>query len=103
MARVVLIIIAAQAVRQQVFAQPGFWIPMAGLAARRWSSPPPRDGDRPMATRYAPWIAVAWLTGLILGITAFALIDPLEATATPSSRDRRRLGSAPHPGGAARS
>jgi signal transduction histidine kinase len=79
---VILIIIAAQAVRQQVFAQPGFWIPMAGLAgmlvvstATRW--------DRPMATRYAPWIAVAWLTGLLLGITAFALIDELTATATP--------------------
>jgi signal transduction histidine kinase len=39
--------------------------------------------DRPMATRFAPWIAVAWLTGLILGITAFALIDELTATATP--------------------
>ncbi len=79
---VILIIIGAQAVRQQVFNQPGFWIPMAGLAgmlivstATRW--------DRPMATRYAPWIAVAWLTGLILGITAFALIDALTATATP--------------------
>jgi len=79
---VVLIIVGAQAVREQVFAQPGFWIPMAGLAgmlivstAARW--------DAPMATRYAPWIAVAWLTGLLLGITAFALIDELAATATP--------------------
>jgi len=79
---VVLIIIGAQAVREQVFAQPGFWIPMAGLAgmlivstAARW--------DAPMATRYAPWIAVAWLTGILLGITAFALIDELAATATP--------------------
>ena len=79
---VVLIIIAAQAVRQQVFAQSGFWIPMAGLAAMLVISTATR-WDRPMATRYAPWIAVAWLTGLILGITAFALIDPLEATATP--------------------
>jgi signal transduction histidine kinase len=79
---VILIIIAAQAVRQQVFALPGFWVPMAGLAgmlvistATRW--------DRPMATRFAPWIAVAWLTGLILGISAFALIEELTATATP--------------------
>ena len=79
---VVLIIIAAQAVRQQVFAQPDFWIPMAGLAAMLVVSTATR-WDRPMATRFAPWIAVAWLTGLILGITAFALIDPLEATATP--------------------
>ena len=79
---VILIIIAAQAVREQVFAQPEFWIPMAALAgmlvistATRW--------DRPMATRYAPWIAAGWLTSLLLGITAFALIDALEATATP--------------------
>jgi signal transduction histidine kinase len=79
---VVLIIIAAQAVRQEVFTQQGFWIPMAGLAAMliistviRW--------DQPMATRHAPWIAVGWLTGLILGISGFALIDALEATATP--------------------
>jgi signal transduction histidine kinase len=79
---VVLIIIAAQAVRQQVFAQPDFWIPMACLAAMLVVSTATR-WDRPMATRFAPWIAVAWLTGLILGITAFALIDPLEATATP--------------------
>ena len=31
----------------------------------------------------APWIAGGWLTGLIVGITAFALIDALTATATP--------------------
>jgi signal transduction histidine kinase len=79
---VILIIIAAQAVRRQVFAQPAFWIPMAGLAAMLVVSTATR-WDRPMATRYAPWIAVAWLTGLLLGITAFALIPDLTATATP--------------------
>jgi signal transduction histidine kinase len=79
---VVLIIIAAQAVRQEVFTQQGFWIPMAGLAAMLIISTVTR-WDRPMATRHAPWIAVAWLTGLIVGIAAFALIEDLEATATP--------------------
>lgn len=79
---VVLIIVAAQAVRQEVYTEEGFWIPMAGLSALlivsaviRW--------DRPMSTRQAPWIAVGWLTGLILGIGGFALVDDLEATATP--------------------
>jgi signal transduction histidine kinase len=79
---VVLIIVAAQAVRQEVYTEEGFWIPMAGLSALliisaiiRW--------DRPMSTRQAPWVAVGWLTGLILGIGGFALVDDLEATATP--------------------
>ena len=79
---VVLIIISAQAVRQEVFAESGFWIPMAGLAlllvistAARW--------DRLMATRAAPWIAAGWLTGLIVGITTLAVIPELTATAQP--------------------
>jgi signal transduction histidine kinase len=79
---VVLIIISAQAVRREVFAQPGFWIPMTGLSvlliistAARW--------DRLMATRAAPWIAAAWLMGLIVGITSLALIPQLTATAQP--------------------
>jgi signal transduction histidine kinase len=65
-----------------VYTEEGFWIPMAGLSALliisaiiRW--------DRPMSTRQAPWVAVGWLTGLILGIGGFALVDDLEATATP--------------------
>jgi len=79
---VVLIIISAQAVRQEVFGQRGFWIPMAGLSvllvvstAARW--------DRLMATRAAPWIAAAWLMGLIVGITTLAVIPELTATAQP--------------------
>jgi signal transduction histidine kinase len=79
---VVLIIISAQAVRQEVFAQPGFWIPMAGLSvllvistAARW--------DRLMATWAAPWIAASWLMGLIVGISALAVIPQLTATAQP--------------------
>ncbi|HET7846080.1 MAG TPA: ATP-binding protein [Acidimicrobiia bacterium] len=79
---VVLIIISAQAVRQEVFAERGFWIPMAGLSvllvistAARW--------DRLMATWAAPWIAAAWLMGLIVGISTLAVIPELTATAQP--------------------
>ncbi len=79
---VVLIIISAQAVREEVFAQPGFWVPMIGLSvlliistAARW--------DRLMATRAAPWIAAAWLIGLIIGISSLATIPELTATAQP--------------------
>ena len=79
---VVLIIIAAQAVRQEVYTEDGFWIPMAGLSAMLIVSAVVR-WDRTMSTRQAPWIAVVWLTGLILGIGGFALVDELEATATP--------------------
>jgi signal transduction histidine kinase len=79
---VVLIIIAAQAVRNEVFAEVGFWIPMTALAAMLVVSAATR-WDKLMATRYAPWIASAWLTGLIIGISAFALVPELNATATP--------------------
>jgi signal transduction histidine kinase len=79
---VVLIIISAQAVREEVFAERGFWIPMAGLSvllvistAARW--------DRLMATWAAPWIAAAWLMGLIVGISTLAVIPELTATAQP--------------------
>jgi signal transduction histidine kinase len=79
---VVLIIIAAQAVRNEVFIHSGFWIPMTALAAMLLVSTATR-WDKLMATRFAPWIAVGWLTGLIIGITAFALVPELSATATP--------------------
>ena len=79
---VVMIIISAQAVRESVFSQPAFWVPMAGLAvllvvatAARW--------DRIMATPAAPWVATGWLIGLIVGITALAMIPELTATAQP--------------------
>jgi len=79
---VVLIIVSAQAVREEVFAERGFWIPMAGLSvllvistAARW--------ERLMATWAAPWIAAAWLTGLIVGISALAVVPELTATAQP--------------------
>ncbi len=79
---VVLIIIAAQAVRAEVFVEVGFWIPMTALAAMLVVSAATR-WDKLMATRFASWIAVGWLTGLIIGISAFALVPALTATATP--------------------
>jgi signal transduction histidine kinase len=79
---VVLIIISAQAVRESVFAEPQFWVPMTGLAvllvvstAARW--------DRIMASPAAPWVATGWLVGLIVGITALAVVPELTATAQP--------------------
>ena len=79
---VVLIIIGAQAVRSEVFTLPGFYIPMAGLAvllvvstATRW--------DFIMSTGWAPWVAIAWLLGLIVGVTALGSVPELTATAEP--------------------
>ena len=79
---VVLIIISAQAVRSQVFADSAFWLPMSGLAfmlaastAIRW--------ERLMGTMAAPWISAGWLTGLIVGITALAVVPELTATVQP--------------------
>lgn len=85
---VVLIIIGYQAVRSplpdgtQLFTQPRFFIPMAGLGgllilstATRW--------DRIMRSEAAPWAATGWLLGLIAGVTALAVIPELNNTATP--------------------
>ncbi len=79
---VVMIIISAQAVRESVFSKPAFWVPMAGLAALLVVSTAAR-WDRIMATPAAPWIATVWLIGLIVGITALALVPELTATAQP--------------------
>ncbi len=79
---VILIIIAAQAVRNEVFVDVGFWIPMTALAAMLVVSAATR-WDKLMTTRFAPWVSVGWLAGLIIGITAFALVPELTATATP--------------------
>jgi signal transduction histidine kinase len=85
---VVLIIIGYQAVRSplpdntQLFTQPEFYLPMAGLAvllilssALRW--------DRIMRSAAAPWAATGWLLGMIAGITALASISDLKATTEP--------------------
>lgn len=79
---VVLIIIGAQAVREEVFREVSFLLPMGALAvllvvsaAARW--------ERVMATPAAPWISTAWLLAIIIGITALAVIEDLTATAEP--------------------
>lgn len=85
---IVLIVIGYQAVRNplddgvQLFTQPEFYIPMAGLAlllilstALRW--------DRIMRSPAAPWAATGWLLGMIAGITALAIVEPLTATTEP--------------------
>ena len=79
---VVLIVIGAQAVQNEVYVEPGFYIPMAGLAvfmivstAIRW--------DRLMATRVAPWISASWLLALIAGITAIGSVEELTTTTEP--------------------
>jgi len=85
---IVLIIIGYQTVREpveggtQLFTQPEFYIPMAGLAimlvmssALRW--------DKIMRSPAAPWAATGWLLGMIAGITALARIPELTGTAEP--------------------
>lgn len=85
---VVMIIIGYQAVRSpledgsQLFTQPDFFVPMIGLAvllilstATRW--------DRIMRSAAAPWVATAWLLGLIAGITALATIPELNTATEP--------------------
>jgi signal transduction histidine kinase len=79
---VILIIVGAQAVRTEVFAQVEFLAPMGVLAglliistATRW--------DRVMATGWAPWVATAWLLTLIAGMTALGSIEELSPTTLP--------------------
>ncbi|HJS72188.1 MAG TPA: ATP-binding protein [Acidimicrobiia bacterium] len=85
----VLIIIGYQAVRSgpledgtQLFAQPSFFIPMAGLAALLIMSTAIR-WDRIMRSPAALWAATGWLLGMIAGITALAVIPELTNTAEP--------------------
>ncbi len=79
---IILIIIGAQAVRNEVYAEQTFYVPMIGLAtllvlstAARW--------ERPIATRAAPWLLCGWMISLITGVTALGTIPSLEATAQP--------------------
>ena len=79
---VVLIIISAQAVRTEVFADPSFWLPMSGLAIMLVASTAIR-WERLMGTSAAPWISAGWLTGLIVGISALAVVPELTAISQP--------------------
>lgn len=76
------VILSAQAVRVEVFAQPAFFIPLAALAgllivstALRWESL--------MATKAAPWIAAAWLVIFGSCIGAVALVPEMNPIALP--------------------
>lgn len=78
----VTIILGAQAVREEVFNKPQFYIPVAIIAvvlitstAIRW--------DRLMSTSAAPWIATVWLAMFIAAIGTVAQIPELNATAEP--------------------
>ncbi len=78
----VTLILSAQAVREEVFQEPTFFVPIATVGATlmfstfiRW--------DRLMATRAAPWIAAAWLALFIAGIGAVALVSGMTATSEP--------------------
>ncbi len=85
---VVMIIIGYQAVRSprpdgtQLFTQPEFFVPMAGLAALLILSTAVR-WDRVMASPAAPWAAAGWLLGLIAGISALARIEELTTATEP--------------------
>lgn len=78
----VTVILAAQAVREEVFDKPQFYLPVTIIAvvlitstAIRW--------ERLMGTGAAPWIATTWLAMLIAAIGTVAQIPELNATAEP--------------------
>jgi signal transduction histidine kinase len=85
---IVLIIIGYQAVRSplpdgsQMFTQPEFFVPMAGLSALLVLSTATR-WNRLMRSAAAPWAATFWLLGLIAGITALAVIPELNTATQP--------------------
>jgi signal transduction histidine kinase len=79
---IVLMIIAAQAVREDVFRQTEFLFPIVGLAVLLVGSAFAR-WERLMATRAAPWIATAWLGAVTIGVTSLAVIPELTGTAEP--------------------
>ncbi len=79
---VVMIVIGAQAVQNEIYAEPRFYIPTAGMAAVLVVSTATR-WERLMRTRAAPWISASWLLSLIVGIAALGSIPVLTSTAEP--------------------
>lgn len=78
----VMIILSGQAVREEVFSKPEFYVPLAILAAMLTISAAIR-WETLMSTRAAPWIASAWLLFFAAGIGAIALVPEMNATAAP--------------------
>jgi signal transduction histidine kinase len=79
---VILAIVGAQAVRAEVYDEPNFYLPMAGLvvfvilsAVARW--------ERIISTRLAPLVLGSWMLLLALGITAVGRVPELADTAQP--------------------
>lgn len=79
---VVLIILGYQSVRNEVFAQEQFYLPMVGLAAVLIVSTAVR-WHHLMASRAAQWISTGWLLTVIAGIAAVGSVPELTATAEP--------------------
>ncbi len=78
----VLIIIGAQAVREEVFRRSEFLIPIVGLAVLLVGSAVTR-WERLMNSKLAPWISTAWLAAVTIGVASLAAIPELTATAEP--------------------
>jgi len=79
---IVLVIIAAQAVRAGVYSAPGFYVPAVGLAILLAASATTRWEGR-LATTAAPWISAGWMLALIAAVTALAVVPDLTGAAEP--------------------
>lgn len=79
---VLLTVVGAQAVREDVWRDSLFYIPAAALVALLVLSTATR-WDKVMATSVAPWILLSWLAALIAGVTTMATLPELTTTASP--------------------
>ncbi len=77
-----LIILASQAVRLDVYQDTGFYLPAAAVAAILVIATA-LPWNEIMHSRLSPWITSLWLTALIVGMTAIALIPQLTPTTAP--------------------